>query len=402
MKHVIVVGAGVAGTAAALAASRPSARVTVIDDVPGASVLAGGAIDDLPWEEAHGDVPASLDDDSRAVLDALGAYRVTEGRAAVAVTTGLVRPARGVDLALLDLALLRGKTVLVVGAAHGSWDPEALVRAWSAAPVANELGVRFAASLTSVLLRAQELSFATTELARLHDDPRRLSWLAARVASAVESYGSPVDAVLLPPLLGVERERATELSRLSGLVCGEALSGVSGPSGLRFERARDRALAAANVVRVRGRVTQVEGEAPRVTLLDETVVVGDAVVLATGGLLGGGLEYTPSGAYYDGALPETPRAVVRVTVDAPVCVGARGKPLGDPGSLFGASPETHAWPYVETPLLDHVGVLVDTHGHISRASPTFFAAGEVAADVPRTFLASLASGARAGRAAARR
>ncbi|MDP9036791.1 MAG: FAD-binding protein, partial [Myxococcota bacterium] len=50
--RTIVVGAGVAGTAAALAAAWAGARVTVVDAGAGASTLSTGAIDDIPWQSA--------------------------------------------------------------------------------------------------------------------------------------------------------------------------------------------------------------------------------------------------------------------------------------------------------------------------------------------------------------
>ena len=52
MTRVAVVGAGVAGLAAAWAARRAGAEVTVVASGTGASALGGGAVDDRPWERA--------------------------------------------------------------------------------------------------------------------------------------------------------------------------------------------------------------------------------------------------------------------------------------------------------------------------------------------------------------
>src|SRR5208282_133147 len=107
--------------------------------------------------------------------------------------------------------------------------------------------------------------------------------------------GSRARAVLLPPSLGVERARATALGDLVGLPCGEALGAPGGPAGLRFERARDRALAAAGVVRVEGRAVRVSpAEARWIVWSGDGSLEADAVVLAVGGLIGGGIAYDPS------------------------------------------------------------------------------------------------------------
>src|SRR5262245_13038048 len=48
--RVIVVGAGIAGTAAAWSARRRGAEVTIVSAGAGASALGSGAVDDAPWE----------------------------------------------------------------------------------------------------------------------------------------------------------------------------------------------------------------------------------------------------------------------------------------------------------------------------------------------------------------
>lgn len=414
MRRVIVVGAGVAGTAAALAAARAGADVTLVSGGPGASVLAGGALDDVPWEraDARGEPPASLSEGARATLAELDAYDVGDHRALLAATTGLVRPARGTDRALLDLGRLARGTVLVPDLAHASWDAPAFAREWSASWLARGAGLHFAPVAATLLRYTEERAFADAEIAGRHDEGARLDWLAGRVREACAGAGRDVAGFVLPPWLGAVRERATELTLRAGVPCGEALGGVGGPSGLRFEHARDRALAVAKVTVVQGHASRAEhvgrrgadlpwrvdvevrGEGPR-------AIAGHAVVLATGGLLGGGLEYTPAGAYFAGALPGPPRPLLRVTCEAPVRIGAHGRPLDEASSQFGAAPETHAWPYSETPLLDHAGVLVHDEGEVTGAPPGLHATGELAAGPAHTWLAALSHGARAGGAAAR-
>jgi glycerol-3-phosphate dehydrogenase subunit B len=402
MKRVVVVGGGIAGTAAALAASRAGGDVRVVLGGSGASTLAPGALDDSPWEKPLTVAP-QMEDGARAVLDALDAFVLPQGGAVVATVAGIVRNARGIERGLLDLGSLTRATVLVPALERSAWDGQSLARAWSDARAARERELTFVHAPMQLTRYTEEHVAPDADLAARHDDPARLAWLAAQVQRAVECHRSPVAAVLLPPWLGAEQERATALSHRVGVPCGEALTGAGGPSGLRYEGARDRALAQAKITTLHGwavRVTHAEAGFS-VELEDgEALEHLDAVVLAAGGLVGGGLAYTPAGSVLAPEFPPRARPLIRATVDAPVVVGAHGAPLQVPASLFGAAPESHAWPFVEDGLLDRAGVLVDRDGRVAGAPPGLFAAGELVADQPRTWLVALATGARAGAAAA--
>jgi glycerol-3-phosphate dehydrogenase subunit B len=391
VKSVVVVGGGIAGTAAALAAARGGARVVLLDGGTGASTLATGAIDDTPWTHAPRPVePVSLP--ARAVLDALAAYALPDAGARIATTVGILRPARGHDAALLDLAPLAGQRVAVVRCDRPEWDGGALARAW---------GDGFAALDATVLRHVDERLLPAADFAARHDDEARLAWLAERLRDALARAAARFDALLVPPSLGVETSKARVLSALVGLPCGEAAALPGGPSGLRFERARDRACSAAGVVRIAGRAARIERLADRwrVEQTEGAALEAVAVVLAVGGLVGGGLEYSPGDAAEASVLPPASRPPFRLTLDVPAArLGARGRPLELPGSLFGIPPESLAWPFAADALMERVGVLVDDAG---RAAPGLYAAGESAADAPRTWLRALESGARAGAAAAR-
>ena len=49
-RRVLVIGAGVAGLAAAWSAARAGHEVTLLSAGAGASALGGGAVDDVTWE----------------------------------------------------------------------------------------------------------------------------------------------------------------------------------------------------------------------------------------------------------------------------------------------------------------------------------------------------------------
>ncbi len=378
---VVVVGGGVAGSAAALTASRGGARVTLVDGGAGATTLWTGAVD----------VDPAVGDDARELAAALG---IVMGDAAIATSVGLVRKVGGREAGLLDLSpLLQGRTVGVVRCERPGWDADALARTAAAGLVVVP---------ATVLRMADERLVPDADFAARHDDDERLGWLAERLRHALASTRRSVHALLLPPSLGLEQARAAELSRRVGVACGEATGLPGGPPGLRFERARDRALAEAGVHVVASRVEHVApfATAPErwTVRLEDRDLEADAVVLAAGGLVGGGLEYQPGEAMLAAALPPEARPVFRCAIDAPVRLGAHGRPLDVPGSLFGTAPEAVAWPTSRDPLMERVGVLCDDEG---RAAPHLYAAGELVADAPRTWPFALASGARAGAAAAR-
>ncbi len=397
--RVVVVGAGIAGAAAALAAARSQAAVTVLDAGAGASTLTTGAVDRTPWRP-EADATSGLPPLARWVFDALGAHVLTDRPAQLLTTAGVRRPARGRDAALLDLTPLGGRPLGIVRCARPAWDAERLARAWGGACITIE---------AIVLRHADERALPDAEFAARHDDDARLGWLAGRLreALAIEFGGETLAGLVLPPSLGVDRARAAQLSGLVGLPCGEPLALPGGPSGLRFERARDRAFGVAAVERVEGRVRRVERTAApygggwRVTTVDDVSFDADAVVLATGGLLGGGIEYAPSEAIPGGAVPASARSPLRATLDAPLLLGAHGRPLESPGSLYGLAPEEIAWPFSSDGLLARAGVLVGEDGRCAGAPAGLFAAGEIVADAPRTWLAALIAGATAGVSAAR-
>jgi glycerol-3-phosphate dehydrogenase subunit B len=389
--RVVVVGGGIAGTAAAWTAARRGARVTLVSAGSGASVLATGALDHElhPRHEAGGAL--AVDAGALDVVRALGAFVVPEARGVLLATTaGVVRPARGHDAALLDWTRLAGMRVGVVRARRPGWDADALARCWS--------GKQEAVPIEAAILRlADERVLPDGDFAARHDDDARLAWLGDRLREALV-HSPAVSALVLPPCLGVEHARAEALSTRIGLPCGEASALPGGPSGLRFQHARDRALGAAEVERVAAHVTAVERSSGGWSVEFEGArgLEADVVVFATGGLLGGGIEYASSEWLPAAELPSSARVPFRFTVSCEALrMGARGRPTKHPGSLFGAPPESLAWPFARDPVMDRMGALADGEGRVEEG---LFVAGEVVADLPHAWLSALESGARAGAA----
>jgi glycerol-3-phosphate dehydrogenase subunit B len=401
---VVVAGAGIAGTGAALAAAGAGARVVVLDGGTGASHLGTGAIDVRPWRPGR---PADdpIEAPVRSALGALDAYAIPDGGAAILTNAGVIRPARGRDHGILDARGLRGRVGVALCRRPG-WDAAWLVAAWNdaRAPFAREAAFE---PLDAAIIRYQdEEAIPDADFAARHDDGARLGWLAERLREAMACAGGVFAAVVVPPMLGLSLSRSAELQRAVGVPVGEASAYPGGPAGRRFEAARDRAFAEAGVRRLAGRVSAiaVEDGTVRAACEDGRSFEASAVVLAVGGLLGGGLTYAPSEAALATELPREARPPLHLTVTAPVVLGAHGRPLEIPGTLFGYAPEAVSRPFVLDPLLERAGVLEDVSGAGERepaGTRPLFAAGDVAADVPRTFLAALASGVEAGTRAAR-
>ena len=391
-RPVLVVGGGVAATAAALAAARAGAAVVMLDGGTGASTLSTGAVDLLPWQGGEA-ARSSLPADARGALHALGGYVLDEGGTRIVTTAGAVRPAHGRDAALMNVSSLGGQRIAVVRCRRPGWDAEALALAW---------GPSFVPLEAVVLRHGGEDVLPDAELAARHDESARLEWLAHRLREAMSAAGGRWAGVVVPPLLGAQRARAHDLSDRVGVRCGEAAGLPGGAPGLRFENARDRALAACSVAYTRVRVRSVQRHETAWRAVGEQgqSFDGGAVVLAIGGFIGGGLEFAPAEASLATALPASARRPIKLTVDASVVLGAYGRPLDVSRSLFGPSPEAIARPFARDALLDRAGILTDDDGSVP-SSPGLFAAGDVVADGPRAWLAALVSGARAGTAAAR-
>ncbi len=370
MRRVVVIGSGAAGTAAALAAHEGGARVTVIRGRPGATSLTAGALD----RESQSEAP---DDVARATLEALGIYSLAS--CTLATSAGTMRSSSGRDVSLCDLTPAAG-TVLVARVTHPAWDADALAASYAELDKTRT----YLARDVGLVLHATERAMSHTELAALHDDDERLARTAERIRAAL-AEGGTFGAVLLPPWLGVDGPRAAALSTRVGAPCGEVLAALDGPSGARFERARDRCLDQRSIETVSSKARRVTSSL--VELHDGRTIECDAVVLATGGLVGGGLAYTPG----DSA-PGSSRAPFALTYDAPVTLGHDGHAFVVPGSVFGIPPESLFSP-AESPLIQRVGA-ISTPANIHDA-------GDACADRARTLLAAFTSGVVAGRAALR-
>ncbi len=391
--HVVVAGAGFAGTAAAFAAARAGARVTLVHDRAGASELYSGAIDLSPWD-ALPDQAAE-----RAVLAdaALREFRAEFGVWAlgtrhVATRGGVVRRALGADAALLDLTPLAGRRVGVADIGRDDWDAPELAASLSASDWAERTRTTFVAVSVKALRSGHERRITPYDFATVHDDPERLRGLARALAES----GTEVDGWLLGPWLGLDPATPPALRSLVILPVGEATSPMGGPAGARFERARDRVFASIALETRRGRVGKVSrrGSGFSVTVEpdgDARVVEleAKAVVLATGGVAAGGIRL--------GWEPGRGARGFELAYEAPVLLALDREFLASAGSMFGPDLE-----HAGLAALERVGVATSPEGEtVGDSERGLFAAGDAVAGRPRTVLGAVLDGLRVGAAAAR-
>jgi glycerol-3-phosphate dehydrogenase subunit B len=389
-QRVAVIGAGVAGTAAAYAAKAEGAEVTLVGARPGATALGSGAIDGATLRPFGDDRARVL-----AFFEALGLWQIDAEKCRVATCAGILRETRGRDRAVLDLSRASAGVVAVVDTGRRGWDATSLARAWTAEAWAKERGLAFAPAKVEVLRLADEASIPDADLAARHDDAERVRWLAERLRAWSGLAGK--SALVLGPWLGLRTDVADALSRELGVRVGEPLSEPGGVAGLRFELARDALVARSGVRHVKQRALAIRSDGGRITLeLDTGVLEADAVVLALGGLVAGGVAWAPARGGHG----------FELSVACGASFASGGRPLVPTGSPRGALFEPFAWSgRAYAAGFERIGVWTDAEGRArdreGKALGWLYAAGDVAADAPRTLLEAIRSGIAVGTLAAR-
>jgi glycerol-3-phosphate dehydrogenase subunit B len=286
---VLILGGGVAGVAAALAARSRGARVHLVRHGPGATALASGG-----WT---GSPPAPF-------LDALAAA----GLPLEPCTARLPHPEGRLlhaDLAPdshARAAIEGGAELAIVCGIAGlpSFRPTALARLWSHAAGLPRHALE---PVTLVLPATPPAGWSPVSLAAaVERDPQLL---AGPLARAVREHGAA--RAFLPAVVGLgDHARVlAEVRRTAGVALGEALGVAPSVPGWRLEQALVRALSLADVNVITGRAKQPTSARPATGVI-ATTVQGDvairpgALVLATGKFIGGGI--TASTAFVEAAM----------------------------------------------------------------------------------------------------
>lgn len=375
--NVLVLGAGFAGVAAAFAARRAGASVSVVQAGAGASALYAGSVDGPVLPES-GPQAALLRELAPALGLRLGPTSV------IATREGVVRPSRGADAAVLDLAPLAGKMIGVVDVPRDDWDGPLLLRSFAESAWARSTGTRFELVPLELLEKSFLRRVSPFDFASSFERAERPAWLC----EVLKHHAGP-DAWLFGPWLGVKRELGRELTASVGVPVGEVTSPPGGVAGARFEARRDSLLRSLQVDIVAERATGVRQAAGSIALELEggRALTADVLVLATGGFVSGAVRLS-------GALSGAQPAGFGLALTGLPPIQARGEPGGPVSSLFGVDLAARG-----RHLLERVGLAVSGQGEVQGAARVF-AAGDLLGPEPPSVGHALLSGLAAGAASA--
>jgi glycerol-3-phosphate dehydrogenase subunit B len=331
---VIVIGGGVAGVAAALAARAAGASVAVIRATPGMTAASGGGWSSGPPDQLRVALAAC-----GYVIDAAGTLPHPFGStpffplAEAAHSAGVLRDG-----------------LAVCGIVGVPWfRAPMLARLWS-----HATGYQLHA-FELELERTPRAGWSAVSLAeQLDDDP---DLLVRPLATALR--GTTVSGVVLPSVLGLQpgdRVR-THIAQAIGAPVAEALGVAPSIPGWRLDQALMQCVERAGIFRVDGRVDG-SSPGPRVGVINveaagqRTSIEAAQYVLATGKFAGGGLETWPvfreralgcelwlehMGDVFDAPnalLTRMSRADEQPLLDSGVPVDDLARPLGRGGSVL--------------------------------------------------------------------
>lgn len=326
---VLVVGSGLAGLVAALTAAREGRSVRMVTDGMGSLAISGGCLDLLgyaggqrlndPWSgmdllpPAH---PYRLLGASRvrAAVDMLLQCAADQGwplrtaatpegapcNALLPTIMGTLKPSYLLPGGLDPAALARARRILVAGV-HGLRDCRPALIVSQLRRYRDWADKDFVPLMLPSPLGATHRSLSALDLARLVDRPRGRDWLIQNL----RKHAGQCDAVLLPPICGSRADASIwhELNQAVACPLVEMLSIPPGVGGLRLRDALLRELRRHDFELVENaRIIRATTDGKRCTSLtalaagQERRHTARAFVLATGGILGGGIELAPGSA----------------------------------------------------------------------------------------------------------
>jgi glycerol-3-phosphate dehydrogenase subunit B len=288
---VLVIGGGIAGCSAALAAAEAGARVCLVRRAPGATALAAGA-----W---YGSPPPQL----RAALAAVD-YELVQPTHPLPHVDGRLLPADWTTPSHAAAAVHESGTTLVCGISGVAWfRPAALARLWAGGAPALQ-------HVTITLDETPPAGWSTAALASALDrEPALLLAALQRSRDAVSGRH-----LVLPAVLGMfDHARVVQDLADAGVVAAEALGGSPSLPGWRLDSALQRALDNAGVQGLHGAARATTGGSGYDVVIEASTSTlrPGAIVLATGGFVGGGVQATPAFAEPACALPVHAQAAAR-------------------------------------------------------------------------------------------
>jgi glycerol-3-phosphate dehydrogenase subunit B len=383
---VVVIGGGLSGTCAALAARESGADVVLVSRAPGATAVSSGAIDfassdddtsigesarRLARQPGHpyallGEALVPAIDETIALLRrhlaslAMGGARFAADRNVwLASPLGLAKPAALAQgpIAAGDLRNLAGREArLGVVALAGTQTVEARLVALGLRRVLAPLSDSTVVGPDLYRQRGDALR-TLPEIARDLDQPgRRAAFAESLGRAAAQAHVTH----LLVPTLGIEDPvgARAELERHLQMPVFELLGAPPSVPGLRLQRALEAAAAKAGIRAVHGIAERGAGSDVQIVRGVECEPVrAGAVVLATGRFLGGGIRCEP-----DGHLRET-------VFDLPASAAGR--------SVLTALPNEHL--FAEHAAGPHPGLAAGIHADSDLRAGSVFVCGAVLA-----------------------
>lgn len=322
---VLVAGSGMAGLVAALTAAHAGCSVRLISAGMGSLALSGGNIDLLgyvngkrvpdPWQGmqelapghpyrllGESTVRAALEFFQNAVADSGWPMHTgfSNGRPCntdVPTILGTLKPTWLLPAAL-DPAVLQTARRVLVASIHGLRDCRPSLVIGQLRRYRDWAEKSFTPALLPAPGEGAPRSITALDMARLADKPHTRQWLL----EALAPYAGQYDLVLLPPVCGsgAEPEVFQAMSGAVGCPVMEMLSIPPGVGGLRLRDALLRCLNRHDFMLVENAtVLRAETADGMCTALLTDTTGGErrhaakAFVLATGGVLGGGIAVTP-------------------------------------------------------------------------------------------------------------
>lgn len=353
---VLVVGSGMAGLVAALTAARRGRSVRLVTRGAGALAVSGGCVDVLGYidgKPVRGDPLAavsSLPDEHpyrimgvEALAEALDfftrlcrEYSLDLGNDVgenlwIPTIIGTFRPSFLCPPAMDRNVLTRVETSVIP---HMPWlkDSHAFMARENLQCRRRFRDKRFLLPEIASPFPASRRSLTPLDMAHRIDTGGE-DWLLERLAQHTAPYAKDGVAILLPPILGLNRHAAVRQRLSAELGCDLVEMAVSPPGvgGLRIRGMLVRALEQAGVSVVENaRITEarVEGRECKSLVCDalgkESEIEADAFIIATGGFLGGGHVAEPGAAR---------EAIFDLDLGAPATVEAWSSP-----EFFGPQP----------------------------------------------------------------
>ncbi len=302
--RVVIVGGGFAGASAADVLCAHGILVTLITGAPGASAMTSGAFDVQSWTDHDG--PGSLQgeegewaEDFLKRLLLLPQRDTKGGKEWVATGAGVIRPTTRAGALILGLGPFSGRRIGVARFLGPGFSSQHLEREYRDSPFARETGTQFCVVDLPSVFSASDHDLPAGATSHLLESEEACARLAQGL-SFVERCDPELSAVLLPPCFGARFSFPAEFP----LPVGEILSGPEGAFGERVSVALSSFLEESPGKVVQGNVSSVDRRGADIEITTSLVSedgsghfserhLTDALILAPGGLIGGGIRIHP-------------------------------------------------------------------------------------------------------------